>query len=394
MPTWIKREVRFREHQYPYYFGADCVDRIAWELGRYDTDQFLVVTDDTVLTLHGESFISELRRYGPVEVLSEPPGEGMKSLLHVCEHLERAVATGASKRSVVLAFGGGVPGNLAGMVASLLFRGVRLIHVPTTTVAAMDSVISLKQAVNSTRAKNHFGSYHAPEAVYVDVRFLETLPLRELRSGLCEALKNCLAIRPQSLPALRALLRGGDLSSYSSFFWLLEESLAAKSLVTEQDPTERRAGLILEYGHTIGHAVEFCDHERRGPAALSHGEAVAFGMLAAARVSGALGELDDEGISLHDELVAALGVPSRVPPGLSLSGIMARVRYDNKRGYAHAGPENIAMVLLREIGEPIGSRDFPITTVPVNLIKNAVVDLGVNCDRPDLQVIVDEATGA
>lgn len=360
---------------YPYHYGVDCLDRIVDELGALGADRFFVVTDDNVLALHGERLLSGLGGHAPVEVLSLPHGDGMKALPNLASHLERAIAAGASRRSVVVAFGGGVPGNLAGVVASLLFRGVRLVHVPTTTVAAMDSVISLKQAINSSHGKNHIGTYRAPEAVYLDVALLATLPDRQLRSGLCEATKNCLAIRPDSIPEMRRRLAAGNLASPETLLWMLEESLTAKIAVTRQDAYEQGSGLVLEYGHTVGHAVEMCDQRLRGAEGLSHGEAVMLGMLAAARISLAMGGLDDASVAVHEELAQALGAPTRVPEGLSVEQVMDVVRVDNKRGYLPVSGEEAAMVLLRLHGVPYGTPDLPLTAVPLETVKEAVTGL-------------------
>jgi len=372
---WNVRQVVLGSAEYPYYFGYDCADRIADALGRYDADRFLVVTDETVVRTHGEGFVRELARRAPVEVLSRPAGEEMKSLITLEAHLEQAIRAGASRRSVVVAFGEGVPGNLAGLMAALLFRGVRLVHVPTTTVAAMDSTLSLKQAVNSRQGKNHIGTYHRPEAVFTDVRFLQTLPARELRSGLSEATKNCLAICPRSIPELRDRITGGQLDSPGTLRWLLEESLAAKSLAMSGDTREQGPGLVLEYGHTVGHAVELCDQRINGPRGISHGEAVAFGMLAAARVSARLGGLDADGVALHEELVGALGAPLRMPAGLHLADVMAVIRADNKRGYLELKQHEAAMVLLDAPGSPMGDPRNPLVAVDLELVEDVLADL-------------------
>lgn len=372
---WNTRPVDLGGVVYPYHYGVDCLDRIVDELGALGADRFFVVTDDHVLALHGERLLSGLGAHAPVEVLSLPPGDGMKVLPNLAAHVEHVIAAGASRRSVVVAFGGGVPGNLAGVVASLLFRGVRLVHVPTTTVAAMDSVISLKQAINSSRGKNHIGTYRAPEAVYLDVRLLATLPDKQLRSGLCEATKNCLAIRPDSIPEMRRRLAAGNLAAPETLVWLLEESLTAKTAVTRRDPYEQGSGLVLEYGHTVGHAVEMCDQRLRGAEGLSHGEAVMLGMLAAARISRTRGGLDDASVTVHEELAQALGAPTRVPERISVEQVMDVVRVDNKRGYLPVSGEEAAMVLLREHGVPYGTADLPLTAVPLEVVKEAVTDL-------------------
>lgn len=374
--VWSVRDVPFGAIRYPYHLGYDCIDRIAWNLGRYGTDRFLVVSDDTVMALHSEPLLTELTRYAPAEPLSLPAGEEIKTLTMLTGHLERAVELGASRRSVVVGFGGGVPGNLAGLVAGLLFRGVRLVHIPTTTVAAMDSTISLKQAVNGRRGKNHFGLYHAPEAVFTDVKLLQTLPERDIRSGLCEATKNCLAIRPEAIPALRAVLAAGTCNNAEALLWLLEESLAAKTLVTASDAKEQGTGLVLEYGHTVGHAIEICDHRRRRAAGISHGESVAIGMRAAARVSAAMGGLTADGVALHDDLISALGVPVHRPSDVAISDVMTAVRADNKRGYIELTDAQAAMVLLREPGVVLGDPGIPLSPVDLGLLEAVIAELG------------------
>jgi 3-dehydroquinate synthase/2-deoxy-scyllo-inosose synthase len=368
-----RREIAIGHEGFPYFFGFDCLEAIGAELARYDADRFLVVTDETVLGLYGEQFLPALENIAPVHLLSQPPGEEMKSLSCLVNQIGEAIAAGATRRSVVVVFGGGVPGNLGGMVAALLFRGVRLVHVPTTTVAAMDSVISLKQAVNSRQGKNHIGCYHRPEAVYTDVTLMQSLPERELRSGLCEATKNCLAIRPEAVDQLREAAE--DPASTSVLLWLLEESLAAKLSVMADDATERRSGLVLEYGHTIGHAVEISDQRVSGSDGISHGEAVGLGMVAASRIAHVLGALDAEAVKLHEELVATVGAPVTVPEHLDLEEVVNAVRADSKRGFLSLDEDEVAMVLLSDLGKPLGSAECPLIPVSIDVIEHVLHDL-------------------
>jgi 3-dehydroquinate synthetase len=368
--------IEIGRQSFDYHFGYNCLDQIVARLAAYQPDCFLVVTDDTVAGLHGEMLFPALRAIAPTHILSRPPGEAAKSMTVLQEHLEQALSYGATRRSVVIAFGGGVPGNLAGTIAGLLFRGVRLVHLPTTTVAAMDSVLSLKQAVNSSVGKNHFGLYKVPEAVYVDVRMLQTLPSRELRSGLSEFVKNALAIRPEILPRVREVLSGGELASAPNLLWMLEESVAAKLAVMRSDPYEQGMGLVLEYGHTVGHAVELCDFRRRGSDAISHGEAIALGGLAAARLSQELGHLDADAAELHAELVRLLGGPATIPAGISEQEIVTVVRADNKRGYLDLKRDEAAFVLLSELGRPLGDPRLPLVPVPLDLVSAVVTELG------------------
>jgi 3-dehydroquinate synthase/2-deoxy-scyllo-inosose synthase len=380
--SWRSRVISIGSARYPYHYGDDCMDEVFAQLAAMEVDHFFVVTDDTVLALHGPRLLPGLRRLARVTVLSQPPGESMKRVGVLGHNLEAMLDAGATRRSVVLAFGGGAPGNLAGLMAALLFRGVRLVHVPTTTTAAMDSVLSIKQAINSERGKNHFGTYHAPDAVLTDVSLLATLPPRELRSGLCEAAKNCLAIEPEVLGELRDVLVRGDLTSPSLLLWLLDVSVAAKTRVTAADTREQRAGLALEYGHTVGHAVELSDG-RPPDERLSHGESVAFGMVVAAHLAHRRGWLTAEQVDLHEEIVTALGAPSRLPPEISVDSVIEVARRDNKRGYVPHGPHEVPFVLLRDLGRPAGAPDMPLVPVALSDVRE-VLDMLAATPEPVL----------
>ncbi|MFI1240351.1 2-deoxy-scyllo-inosose synthase [Nocardia salmonicida] len=357
---------------FPYYFGSDCVDDIAEHLVRMDADRFIIVTDDIVMELYGESVLAAISEIAPITLLTHSPGEEMKRLSCLAEHIEQALADGVTRKSIVVSFGGGVPGNLAGLMASLIFRGIRLVHIPTTTIAAMDSVLSLKQAINSGVGKNHIGAYYAPQSVLVDVDMFGSLPDKELRSGLCEMAKNCLAIAPQSIDGLRRALLDGQLSSPSTLAWLLKESVAAKSSVTIGDTYERGSGLVLEYGHTVGHAIELLDHRRQGAAGLSHGESIALGMLVAANISNARGLLSDAELVIHENLIDALGVSAQALECFSVEDIVNVVRDDNKRGYLPSAPGTTPFVLLEKLGSPVMSAGLPLVPVSFEEIRAGI----------------------
>ncbi|WP_084484698.1 2-deoxy-scyllo-inosose synthase [Nocardia anaemiae] len=371
-PNMQQRHIRIGESEFPYLFGIDCLDTIAETLDLLDADRFVVVTDDHVFGLHGQELLRALGSKIPVTVLSHEPGEAMKTLSCLSEHIEHALQAGATRRSVVVAFGGGVPGNLAGLIASLLFRGVRLVHIPTTTVSAMDSVLSLKQAINSRVGKNHIGSYYAPAAVLTDVALFSTLSPRELRSGLGEMTKNCLAIMPETIPELQRILAAGELAAPESLLWLLDASISAKGKVTQDDTYERKRGLVLEYGHTIGHAIELLDYRQRDTQGLSHGESIALGMLIAARISFARGWLTEEEVEIHDELVTALGITARFPDGMTIDQIIDTIHDDNKRGYLPLADDAAAFVLLQKLGTPAQSGELPLVSVTAGEVRAAL----------------------
>ncbi|MEV0767700.1 2-deoxy-scyllo-inosose synthase [Nocardia salmonicida] len=365
------RTITIGEQSIPYYFGEDCIAEIADAIASFGPDKLVIVTDDELAGLHARE-IERLSKSVPSIILTHPAGESMKTLSCLSDHLEAALRAGITRRSIVVSFGGGVPGNLAGLMANLLFRGVRLMHVPTTTIAAMDSVLSLKQAINSGVGKNHIGTFYAPTAVYTDVRLFATLPERELRSGLCEMAKNCLAIQPAALDQLRAVIASDDFATPNNLLWLLDASIAAKSAVTRNDTFERGSGLVLEYGHTVGHAIEICDHKARGAAGIPHGTAIALGMLVAAHISHARGWLSDDEVSTHYEIVTGLGVEPGLPEAVRVADVLAVVADDNKKGYLEARPEAVPFVLLRALGRPELTGDLPLVHVSLIEIREAL----------------------
>jgi 3-dehydroquinate synthetase/MoaA/NifB/PqqE/SkfB family radical SAM enzyme len=360
------------DFNYPLLFGWASDQHYASLPIPETTDRVFVIADATVDSFHGDALAELLASRWKVSRIAVLPGEASKSLASLEHVLTRLVELGATRRSFILTFGGGMIGNLAGLAASILYRGIGFAHLPTTLLAGSDSVVSLKQAVNGRWAKNTFGCYTSPKFAFFDFRWLRTLAPTEIRSGLCEAVKNALAIRPGSIPRLRCALsdRGGSLRDLA---WIVEDSVAAKLDVMAQDPAEQRTGLVLEYGHTVGHAVEFADRRARGRDGLTHGEAVALGMIAEASIANALGLLDDAALATHRELVEAVGAPTELSRHLDCDELMARIAKDNKRGYIEGlAPDHAAMVLLQDLGRPASTGGLPLTAVPLSIVRSTV----------------------
>ncbi|WP_454561871.1 2-deoxy-scyllo-inosose synthase [Mycobacterium haemophilum] len=370
-----KKIIQIGECKFPYFFGHDCFDEIGRRLNEIDADRFIIITDDTVAELHLDALLDVINSVTPVTILSHAPGESMKSLQCLSDYLDRAFIDGLSKRSIVISFGGGVPGNLAGLIASLIFRGIRLVHIPTTTIAAMDSVLSLKQGINIAGCKNHIGAYYQPHAIMTDTRLFQTLPDHELRSGLCETVKNCLAIDPDSIPGLRLALETDQLSSPPVMQWLLDVSIEAKTSVTVDDTYEQRAGLTLLYGHTVGHAIELIDYRRREANGLSHGLSIAIGMLVAARLSHARGWLPNQDLAVHDELVSKLGVTTDILDKVSTTEIINAIRSDQKRGLMNVSTNETPFILLEKLGKPAQTDNLPLVAVTFDEIEQAINNL-------------------
>jgi 3-dehydroquinate synthase/2-deoxy-scyllo-inosose synthase len=211
------------------------------------------------------------------------------------------------------------------------------------------------------------GTFYQPVEVLADTAMLHTLPTREMRSGMGEVIKNALAIRPTMIDRLGSALNAEARYDDETLRWIIAESLAAKLDVTFDDRYERRSGLVLEYGHTTGHAIE---HASRGEVA--HGAGVAIGMLVAAEVSRRLGLGDAELVSLHRELVAAGGVEPVIPAQVDTALVKYLLAYDNKRGYIDNPTGHTPMVLLSEPGKVLHTGALPLVPVPLALLEEVV----------------------
>jgi 3-dehydroquinate synthetase len=346
------REIQYGPHAYPFHHGMSCTDDIVQQLLALDADRYVLVVDQVVANLHPHlaPIAETLARHAPITTITLPAGERGKVLATVGSVIEGALASGMTRRSCVVAMGGGVIGNIAGLAAATAFRGVRFVHLPTTLIAALDSVLSLKQAVNGRLGKNLIGTFYPPTAVLLDYAWLSTLPERERRSGLCEMVKNALAIVPERRHELAAILRPDCWLEPDELAWLVDFGIDAKQQVMRYDEHECGTGLVLEYGHTIGHALELA-----APGALSHGEAVGIGMLCAADIAHRSFDLSSGDHRAHRDLLELVGVDEARAAAIPTSTVLRLVRFDNKRGYAPGRPDELPMILLDALGRPRGA---------------------------------------
>lgn len=353
---------------YPYFLGTGCLDEFVAILEGLDADRYFLLCEEAVVGPIASPLRARLGEERAL-VLLHAPGESAKRLTLVESLIERLIRLGATRRSCVVAVGGGVTGNIAGMVAALAFRGIRLVHVPTTLLAMLDSVVSLKQAVNGSCGKNLIGTYYPPECVLADTAHLHSLPRRQITSALCEVIKNGLAIAPDHIGQLRQILGRGSLDD-ATYRGLIGLSIEAKSRVMNGDAKESTTGLVLEYGHTTGHAIE---HASGG--AVPHGEAVALGMLVAAAVSRELGLLSPAEVATHRELIELAGVTPVLPPEVRSRDVLQAVSFDNKRGYLRAREGSTLMVILERLGRPATSQGRPLIPVPLGVIEHALTSI-------------------
>jgi 3-dehydroquinate synthase/2-deoxy-scyllo-inosose synthase len=366
----LDRELRFGGYRYSFYLraGQAAWAELAGRLAALSADHIFVVTGSGVPDATVNAIKSAAAASAQVTVLTVPATERAKNAATVVDLASQIIGKGATRGSVVIGLGGGLVGNIAGVLAGWVYRGaLRLVQIPTTLLALSDSVLSLKQAINSPWGKNHLGCFKAPTFVWGHLDTLGTLPASEKRAALCEAAKNVLAICPHRYDEFAALLRRDAAYSSAELAWVVDLCACAKQSVMAADPYEAHEALILEYGHTCGHAAE---HITGGE--LAHGPAIGIGMLVAARVSASLGYLSAAGEEAHRRLLDLNGTPLRFPRGLSAEAIVAATRMDNKRGYLPPKPGCIDMVLLDALGRPHHERGQIITQVPEGVVLAAL----------------------
>lgn len=374
-PIHVNLRLRLGTFSCPFVCTNDFGSAILTTLRALSPDRILLVTDQRVHNLHGTRVETALRTVCEVTRLEIAVGERAKSLQTVERLCEQAIAVDATRRSLVVALGGGVVGNTAGVLAGLLFRGIRLLHVPTTLLAACDSVISLKQAVNSTVCKNSFGLYLEPCGVLVDLTCMETLPAREIRSGLAELFKNVLAIAPDTSEALTDLVSRPRPWGHQTWMELIALGLEAKHRVMADDQFERATAIVLEYGHTVGHALEIVDAAHGDQHPISHGDSVEIGMRVAARVAQRLGHASTDFVQRHDSILQILGRSDYILREFDMSAVLGAIAHDNKRGRIALGHAECAMVVLEDFGRPVFSGDVPLVPVPIPIVREALLEV-------------------
>jgi 3-dehydroquinate synthase len=334
-------EVELGDRKYPIVVGKGVIARVGRTLSDLGFDSApIVITNPTVLGLHGKILMRSIERaWGPATVIRIGDGERFKShksLLRIYDGLFRAKA---DRRSWILAFGGGVVGDISGFAAATFMRGIRYASVPTTLLAQVDSAIGGKVGINVPQGKNLIGAFHQPSAVLSDIGLLETLPSRELAAGLFEVIK-CGAIRSEPLLGyIERKLADIQCCRPATLEHIVLESSRIKAQVVADDERESGLRMILNYGHTIGHALEAATSYRR----FKHGEAVAWGMIAALNLGRELGLMQETGrlIDLIHRVETLPGLE-----GIRASEAWAALKRDKK---FRAG--SVRMILLPKLGE-------------------------------------------
>ena len=341
--------VNLGERSYKIKIGKGLVNKIGDYIGELGfTSPPIVVTNPTVLRLHGPKLLQSLKgaTEGP-RVIRIGDGERFKNQATLGKIHSRLFQAHADRRSWILAFGGGIVGDVAGFAAATFMRGISYVNVPTTLLAQVDSAVGGKVGINVPQGKNLIGAFHQPAAVFLDPGILRTLPSRELAAGLYEVIKYG-AIRSEGL--IRYLEKNLDRilqCEPTVLQHIALECCRIKAAVVARDERESNLRMILNYGHTVGHALEAATSYRR----FKHGEAVAWGMLAALGYGRELGLLKSGDIHRLWVLIRRVKTLPHLG-GISIEEIWSALMRDKK---ARSG--KISMVLLKNLGDSMICQD-------------------------------------
>ncbi len=354
--------------RYAVYCAWGLLDRAGDVLDRLGlSGRVFLIADQAIMGTHGATAIQSIQSAGrAVESYAVPSGEASKSMANLETLYEWLSSHRAERRDLIFALGGGVTTDLAGTIAATYLRGMPLVHAPTTVLGMVDAAIGGKVAIDLPSGKNLVGAFYQPRAVLADVATLATLPPRELRSGFAEVIKHGLIRDEAMLDLLEetadALLDPGagrdDHRRRQLLVDVITRNQAIKAAVVSADERESDIRAVLNYGHTLGHAIEAVT----GYSTVLHGEAVAMGMVAVAEIGCSMGLIDEALVARHRRLIERFGLPTQSPPGLARSEILEAMSRDKK---VVGGKQR--WILLESVGNPVVRDD-----VPADIVADAI----------------------
>ncbi|APF27257.1 3-dehydroquinate synthase [Clostridium sporogenes] len=358
----VKLETNLLESS-PIYLGCNIWrESLLEKMMDLNTDKFFLITDDVVYNLFGNELLEYMNRKVSVKLIKLPSGEKHKNIKVFNDLMENLFENNVTKSSILISLGGGVVGNITGLAAALAFRGIRFFHIPTTFMSQTDSILSRKQGINSFYGKNMIGSYYTPLFNFIDTSFLTFDSERFIRGSFVETVKNGFIYNADFLNKLKSVIKNDFNVNQEGIFNLVKMSIESKLPIMKADPTEKGLAMILEYGHTVGHAIEKLSYGK-----LSHGESVSIGMMVAARVSEKLGYLSKQDVKEHLDILSALKTPTKIPSNIKISDIINRIKLDNKKDM-----NGIRFVVLENIGKCINTDGSYMIKVPFNIINEAI----------------------
>lgn len=337
-----KIRIKTESKNYSVFLGHGAIAEIPLFLKSYEQlSQVMIVTDGQVSDLHLPGLLELLKDYNCSTFIT-PIGEAAKTFEVYYQALGFALEHKLDRNSMLLAFGGGAIGDLGGFIAATYMRGIPFIQIPTT-ILAHDSAVGGKVAINHPVGKNMVGSFYQPESVFYDLSYISTLSIKEKRSGFAEVIKHALIDDDSFYYGLTIDIQSLENLDPESLQTLLSKGIKVKAKIVSNDEKELGERAFLNFGHTLGHAIE----AEVGYGKITHGEAVVIGMIFALRLSMEMLKLSFD-LNGFINWLHKLGYKTEIPNELKTTDLVKRMKQDKK-----ALKEEIRMVLLSNIGQPV-----------------------------------------
>lgn len=347
---------------YDIFIGESISEQVfkRLDISRYSR---VILLSDTNTHNYAEQLTAAIQR--PAHHITVPPGEAHKDIQTLSTIWSQMAEYGADRKSLLLCVGGGVIGDIGGFAASAYMRGVDFIQVPTTLLAMVDASVGGKTAIDHAGIKNIVGSFQQPKAVIIDLHYLRSLPIREYRSGFAEILKHGLIADPTYLSRVQDHLiarSADDPHAFDARYLqeMIRTSVQIKKRIVESDPTEKGRRKMLNFGHTVGHAVEALSHEHGQP--LLHGEAIAIGMCVELALCAHIGFVTTNIQKSLQHTLTQLQLPTRIPVSMTRDALLKKMQSDKKNANG-----SIRYVLLRALGDAVADQ-----MVPDDAVKSVV----------------------
>ncbi|MCK5722900.1 MAG: 3-dehydroquinate synthase [Gammaproteobacteria bacterium] len=356
----LKKQI---DNSYDIIIGENLLNKIPKELKQRPlANKYIIITDSNGEKLYGNSLLKEMKKNGlKTYLISFKAGEKSKTRKTKETIENRMMEYDLGRDTLVIAVGGGVVGDIAGFVAATYYRGISYIQVPTTLLAFADSSIGGKTAVDTGFGKNLIGAFHQPKRVYIDTTTLKTLPKKEMKNGIAETIKHAVIKDKGFFRYLEKNVKQLIKKDPVVIEYITKRNCEIKAKIVEMDEKEKGQRKILNYGHTIGHAIEAASNYK-----MTHGNAVALGMVAAAKISIELGYMSMKDMIRQNNLIEAAKLPV-ILPDIGIENIIKAMQYDKK-----IIDDKIMFVLPKKIGDV-----FFTDEVSLKLVKKVLDELKV-----------------
>ena len=351
--------VNLEDNSYPIFIGEGASLSLENFDGYIAGKDIAIITNEVVAPLYLNEISDLFSNRNVIEYIL-PDGEQEKKLKTVHKIIDRLMEAGFGRDSTLIALGGGVVGDITGFTASIFMRGINFIQIPTTLLAQVDASVGGKTAVNHKSGKNLIGSFYQPQCVICDSIFLATLEATEISAGLAEIIKYGLIFDSEFFLWLQKNMQQILSNDRAAVDYVIQRSCAIKAEIVAQDEKEQSVRALLNFGHTFGHAIE----KLTGYGNWTHGDAVAVGMVLAARLSENMSLITPEDVQNIEEILTAANLPISLP-NIDPAELLAAMQSDKK-----VKDRNIQLVLLKNIGEAFLTADYSQEDL-VNILRDS-----------------------